>query len=329
MTINLAQVGCGYWGKNLARNFAELDALYAVVDDNPATASARAGEHGAVAMTFDAVLEDANIDAIALATPAPKHAHMALAALKAGKHVFVEKPLALEIDQAHELVKEAERSGKMLMVGHLLQYHPIFSALREIVSQGQIGNVRHIYSNRLSFGKIRIEENVLWSFAPHDVSMVLSLAGEMPMHVTAHGSSFVTKGIADNAICHMIFPSGVAAHINVSWMHPFKEHRLVVVGDTGMAVFEDSQPDWSKRLALYRNHVDHSGASPTAEKGPVEYVEVNVAEPLKEECRHFLNSIRNQTSPRTDGHEGLRVLNVLRQAEDSLSHSLDLAGNIA
>lgn len=329
MTVRLAQVGCGYWGKNLARNFAQLGALHAVVDDNPATASAMAAEHSALAMTFGSVLDDPNIEAVSLATPAPQHAQMALAALNAGKHVFVEKPLALEVEEARQLVEGAQQTGQILMVGHLLQYHPIFMALREIVKNGELGNLRHIYSNRLSFGKIRVEENVLWSFAPHDVSMVLALVGEMPHDVKAEGSSFVTQSVADNAICHLHFPSGIAAHINVSWMHPFKEHRLVVVGDKAMAVFEDSQPDWAKRLAIYRNHVDHAGAFPLAVKGPVEFVEVAPAEPLKEECGHFLDCIRTGNAPRTDGAEGLRVLDVLRQAEGSLLRSLDQAGKLA
>lgn len=329
MTVRLAQVGCGYWGKNLARNFAQLGALHAVVDDNPATAAAMAAEHGALAMTFGSVLEDSNIQAVSLATPAPQHAQMALAALNAGKHVFVEKPLALEVEEARQLVDAAQRTGQILMVGHLLQYHPIFIALCEIVKNGELGNLRHIYSNRLSFGKIRVEENVLWSFAPHDVSMVLALAGEMPHDVKAEGSSFVTQNVADNAICHLHFPSGITAHINVSWMHPFKEHRLVVVGDKAMAAFEDSQPDWSKRLAIYRNHVDHAGAFPLAVKGSVEFVEVASAEPLKEECGHFLDCIQTGNAPRTDGAEGLRVLDVLRQAEDCLVRSLDQAGKLA
>lgn len=329
MTVRLAQVGCGYWGKNLARNFAQLGALHAVVDDNPATAAAMATEHGALAMTFASVLDDPNIEAVSLATPAPQHARMALAALNAGKHVFVEKPLALEVEDARQLVEAAKRSGQILMVGHLLQYHPIFKALLEIVKKGELGNIKYIYSNRLSFGKIRVEENVLWSFAPHDVSMVLALAGEMPQEVKAEGASFVTQGVADNAICHLNFPSGIAAHINVSWMHPFKEHRLVIVGEKATAVFEDSQPDWSKRLAIYRNHVDRAGAFPSAVKGPVEFIEVAPAEPLKEECGHFIDCIQTRNAPRTDGAEGLRVLNVLRQAEDSLVRSLNQAGKLA
>jgi predicted dehydrogenase len=329
MTVRLAQVGCGYWGKNLARNFAQLGALHAVVDDNPATAAAMATEHGALAMTFASVLDDPNIEAVSLATPAPQHARMALAALNAGKHVFVEKPLALEVEEARQLVEAAKRSGQILMVGHLLQYHPIFNALLEIVKKGELGNIKYIYSNRLSFGKIRVEENVLWSFAPHDVSMVLALAGEMPQEVKAEGASFVTQGVADNAICHLNFPSGIAAHINVSWMHPFKEHRLVIVGEKATAVFEDSQPDWSKRLAIYRNYVDRAGAFPSAVKGPVEFIEVASAEPLKEECSHFLDCIQTGNAPRTNGAEGLRVLNVLRQAEDSLVRSLNQAGKLA
>lgn len=329
MTVRLAQVGCGYWGKNLARNFAQLGVLHAVADDNPATAAAMASEHGALEMTFGSILADAEVGAISLATPAPQHAKMALAALHAGKHVFVEKPLALEIDEARQLVDAAKQTGRILMVGHLLQYHPIFNALREIVKNGALGKLQHIYSNRLSFGKIRVEENVLWSFAPHDVSMILALANELPDNVKAEGSSFITPGVVDNCICHLHFPSGIAAHINVSWLHPFKEHRLVVVGDKATAVFEDSQPDWSKRLAIYPNYVDHTGIVPTPVKGEAKFIDVSLAEPLKEECKHFLDCIETGNAPRTDGAEGLRVLNVLKQAEDSLARSVIQTGKSA
>lgn len=326
MTLRVAQVGCGYWGKNLARNFAELGALHAVVDDNRETAEKMAREHGALAATFDAVLADDAISAVSLATPAPMHAQMALAAVKAGKHVFVEKPLALDISEAKQLVAAAHDSGCVLMVGHLLQYHPIFAALQNLVEKGALGKLQYIYSNRLSFGKIRIEENVLWSFAPHDVSMILALTGEVPCSVLAEGSSVVTAGIADNVICHMRFPSGVRAHINASWLHPFKEHRLVVTGDKATAVFEDSHPDWSKRLSVHRHVVSRPSGLPIADKGEVEYIEVEPAEPLRAECSHFLDAVRFGTAPRTDAAEGLRVLEVLTQAEESLARSIIPAG---
>lgn len=320
--IKVAQIGCGYWGKNLARNFAELGALAAVVDGDAATAARIAGEHGVRVASFAEVLADDSIAGISLATPAVTHATLALEALAAGKHVFVEKPLALTPSDAREVIEAADTAGRVLMVGHLLQYHPIFLRLKELVEQGVLGQLRYVYSNRMSLGKFRTEENVLWSFSPHDVSMVLALVGEEPEAIQAEGSAFVTPGIADWSICTMRFPSGVRGMVQASWSHPFKEQRLVAVGDAAMAVFEDSEPEWDKRLALYRHGVDKSGAAPVPVKADVEYVAVPKDEPLKAECRHFLDSIRNGTTPRTDGREGLAVLNVLDRAGTALETSL-------
>lgn len=319
----IAQIGCGHWGKNLARNFAQLGALVAISDGHEPTASRISAEHGVPALSFDAVLADRNIDAIALATPAVAHATMALQALAAGKHVFVEKPLALAPADAERVIAAAAAADRVLMVGHLLQYSPIFLALRDLVRGGELGTLQYLYSNRLSLGKFRTEENVLWSFAPHDISMLLALVGEAPDAVTAEGAAFVTPGIADWATCHMRFPSGARAHVTTSWLHPFKEQRLVAIGDKMMAVFEDSQPEWGRRLALYRHGIDRSGAAPTPVKGEAEYIAVTEAEPLRAECLHFLDSIAKRQSPRTDGHEGLRVLRVLDAAETALRASLE------
>lgn len=320
--VRIAQIGCGHWGKNLARNFAELGALVAVADADPATAQRIAGEHGVAAREFEAIITDPEIDAVALASPAVSHAAMARAALAAGKHVFVEKPLALSPADGTEVVAAAEQAGRVLMIGHLLQYHALFLRLKELVDAGEIGRLRYIYSNRLSLGKVRIEENVLWSFAPHDLSMVLALAGEEPDHVTAEGASMLTTGIADWSLCQLRFPSGLRGHVQASWLHPFKEQRLTVVGHTGMAVFEDSIPDWNRRLALYRHRMDRSGPVPLPVKADPEYVTVPEIEPLRAECRHFVDCVATGARPRTDGHEGLRVLNVLDRAEAALAASL-------
>jgi predicted dehydrogenase len=320
--VRVAQVGCGHWGKNLARNFAELGALAAISDDHAPTAAKISSEHGVPALSYDAILADPTIDGVALATPAVSHADMALRAIAAGKHVFVEKPLALDPRDAERVIAAGEKAGRVLMVGHLLQYHPIFLALKQVVASGALGELTYIYSNRLSLGKFRTEENVLWSFAPHDISMLLGLADQAPDHVTAEGMATVTPGIADWATCHLRFPSGLRGHVAASWLHPFKEQRLVVIGTNGMAVFEDSQPDWTRRLAIYRHKIDKTGAAPMPVKAEPEYIEVALSEPLRDECGHFLACISSGETPRTDGREGLRVLRVLDAAERALQTSL-------
>lgn len=312
--IKIAQVGCGYWGKNLARNFAEIGALGAVVDGNPATAAAMAQQHGAPAASLDEVLANPAIHGLAFATPAETHAALAAKALAAGKHVYVEKPMALTAAECRAMIADADRAGRVLMVGHLLQYHPIFAALRDLVAAGGIGDLRYVYSNRLSLGKFRVEEDVLWSFAPHDISMILALANRPVTGVTAQGAAFVTPGIADMATCQIAFEGGLKGHVFTSWSHPFKEQRLVAVGSTGMAVFEDSQPDWDRKLAIYRHAIDASGPAPVPTAAPADYVAVPKGEPLKSECLEFVAAIREGRAPRTDGAEGLAVIDVLERA---------------
>ncbi|MCF6273982.1 MAG: Gfo/Idh/MocA family oxidoreductase [Rhodobacteraceae bacterium] len=318
----VVQVGCGYWGKNLTRNFAEIGALAGVVDGNPETAKAMAEAHGALVMTFKQALDNPAVDAISLATPAETHAALATRALNAGKHVYVEKPLSLEVSDAEALVALAEQKGLRLMVGHLLQYHPVFLALKAHVKAGLIGDIRYLYSNRLSYGKFRVEENVLWSFAPHDFSMILSLVGEEPASITAQGASYVTPGLADWCSVQMAFSGGVRGHVLTSWAHPFKEQRLVVAGSGGILVFEDSEPVWEKKLALYPHSINRDTPVPLAEKGEAKYLTVEKGEPLKEECRHFIACIEMGKTPRTDGQEGLAVLRALTRAEVALATSL-------
>lgn len=320
----IAHVGYGYWGRNLARNFAELGALAAVVDENGAAAAEGAAKFGVAAMSFDEAIAGPAIDGVSLASPAPLHASQATRALQAGKHVYVEKPLALDIGDAERVVALARAKGRKLMVGHLLQYHPVFAALRDMVRAGELGALRYAYSNRLSLGKFRAEENVMWSFAPHDFSMLLSLFGEEPSSVTAQGSIAFLPGIADIAGVQMHFPSGSSAHVLTSWMHPFKEQRLVVIGEKAAAVFEDSAADWDKKLAIYRHRFDLAGPAPNPIKAEAEYVEVQRSEPLRNECSHFVNCIDNGTDPLTDGEEGLRVLRLLQAAESALADNLKL-----
>lgn len=323
--IRVAQVGCGYWGKNLVRNYAEIGALGAVVDAHPETASRMAAEFSVPALTFDQALADPALKGLSFATPAAEHASGAIAALQAGKHVFVEKPLALTVEEGRRMISAALAADRVLMIGHLLQYHPIFATLRNMVSTGAIGDLHYIYSNRLSLGKFRTEEDVLWSFAPHDLSMILALTGERRVElVSARGKSFATPGIDDISTLQLQFEGGLAGHVFTSWAHPFKEQRLVCIGSTGMAVFEDSQPDWSRKLAIYRHEIDTSGPVPIPNASLAEYIDVPRSEPLKTECQRFVDAIAGRQPTLTDGEEGLRVLDVLERATRSLEGTGDV-----
>lgn len=314
----IAHVGHGYWGRNLARNFFELGHLTAIVDPDPKTAKSAAETYTVPAASFEEVLADPAIDAVCLASPAGLHFAQAKAAIEAGKHVYVEKPLALNVKEAEALCALADERKRVLMVGHLMQYHPAYVALRRKVKEGVLGRILHVYSNRLSLGKFRTEENVLWSFAPHDISMILGLLGEEPDKVTAQGTVAFTPGVADLVTAQMSFPGGAHAHLLVSWMHPFKEQRLVVIGEKAMAVFEDSRPEWEQKLVIYPHVIDRNGSVPTPVKAEGEQVVAAKDEPLRVECRHFVASIENGTAPITNGREGLAVLKVLDAAERAM-----------
>lgn len=316
-SVRVAVVGCGAWGRNHVRTHAGLGSLAAVVDPDPAVAAAQAEAHGAPARTFDEVLADPSIDAVVLAAPAADHARLADAAIAAGKHAFVEKPLALTVEDAERTVALAEASDRVLMVGHLLQYHPAFLALKDLVADGGLGELRYLYSNRLNLGQFRQEENSLWSFAPHDLSMLLSLVGTEPDEVWATGASYLSHDVADVTTTHLGFPGGVRAHVFVSWLHPFKEQRLVVVGSDAMVVFDDTQP-WESKVVRYDHGVDWSDGRPRPAKAEGVPIVLEQTEPLKVECQHFLDCVATGATPRTDGHEGLRVLRVLARAQASL-----------
>jgi predicted dehydrogenase/acetyltransferase-like isoleucine patch superfamily enzyme len=310
----VAVVGAGHWGQNLVRNMAELGALAALVEADPARAAALAQRHGVPARRLEEVLADPAIAALLIATPAATHGRLALRALEAGKDVFVEKPLALDLGEAAAVVRTAERLGRVAMVGHLLQYHPAFLRLRELVAAGRLGRLLYLYSHRLNLGRFRREENVFWSFAPHDLSMILALAGEEPDRITATGQCYLHERIADVTTTHLRFPSGIAAHVFVSWLHPFKEQRLIVVGDAGMAVFDDGRP-WAEKLVLYPHAVRWRDGLPLPDRAEAVPEPLAPAEPLRLECEHFLAAVRSRARPRTDAAEGLRVLRVLAAAE--------------
>ncbi len=311
----IAVIGCGYWGRNLVRNFNQLGALRAVCDVTPvgrATASELAPQAAIVADTHQ--IFASAVLGVAIATPAETHYDLAKQALEAGKDVFVEKPLALNYEQGLKLVRLAAERQCILMVGHVLEYHPAIVKLKAMVRDGELGKVQYIYSNRLSLGKVRREENILWSFAPHDIAVILRLMGSMPFQVTACGGNYVQPNIADVTVTNLLFDNGVRAHIFVSWLHPFKEQRLVVIGSSKMASFDDV----AKKLILYDQHVDIRNGEPIPVKGEGQEVSFPNDEPLRLECQAFLAAVESRQLPLTDGESGLRVLKVLQAAQRSL-----------
>jgi UDP-2-acetamido-3-amino-2,3-dideoxy-glucuronate N-acetyltransferase len=312
----ISVIGCGYWGKNLVRNFAELGVLHSVCDANLALAKQAAQAYDVQSLNLEEVLKS-DCDGVVIAAPAAQHYELTQKALYAGKHVFVEKPLSLKVEEAKKLCDLSMQVNKKIMVGHLLQYHPAFLELKSLIQKGNLGRLQYIYSNRLNLGKFRNEENILWSFAPHDISMILGLAGDLPESVYATGACHLNPRIHDVTTTHMSFKNGIEAHIFVSWLHPYKEQKLVVVGDRGMAVFDDGLP-WGEKLKLYPHQVTWVDGLPQPEKADVIHVPLEVSEPLKLECQHFMDCIAQNQNPRTDGAEGLRVLQVLDAAQQSL-----------
>lgn len=317
MNRSIAVVGMGYWGKNLVRNFYELGALRTICDTNVSVEAMGKEKYRDVEFTrdFSALLADAGVRAVALATPAVTHYEMAMLALEAGKDVFVEKPLAINVADGEKLVSLADSKKKILMVGHILRYHPAIRQLQQLIKEGELGRIQYLYSNRLNMGKIRTEENILWSFAPHDISVMIALLGEMPANVLCQGGAYLSHEVCDVTVSQFMFPSGVGAHIFVSWLHPFKEQRLVVVGSDKMAVFDDTA---EHKLVLYPHRVEWKDGIPTAVKAAAETVSLDDIEPLTAECRQFLDSVKSRVPPVTDGREGLSVLRVLDACERSL-----------
>jgi UDP-2-acetamido-3-amino-2,3-dideoxy-glucuronate N-acetyltransferase len=314
----IACIGAGYWGKNLIRNFNELGVLATVCEMDHQTWDHLEPLYPDVALTDSAeeVFADPEITGVAIATPAVTHAGLVEQALLAGKDVFVEKPLALSLDEAQKLNDLASDKRRVLMVGHLLWYHPAVLQLKKLIEDGDLGRIEYIYSNRLNLGKIRREENILWSFAPHDISVILGLVGEMPDAISAQGGNYLHDQIADVTVSLLSFPSGVKAHIFVSWLHPFKEQKLIVVGDRQMAVFDDLEAE--NKLVLYPHAITWKNHLPIPAKAKAVPIPVTSVEPLREECLHFLQCIETRQKPRTDGIEGLRVLTVLQRCQEAL-----------
>jgi UDP-2-acetamido-3-amino-2,3-dideoxy-glucuronate N-acetyltransferase len=313
----VALIGCGRWGRNIARALSGLGALKVVADPAVELTGPIASDLGVEAVAdAHAVLARLDIEAVAIAAPAAGHARLVQAALAAGKHVFVEKPLALTLTDAEACAEAARAAGRVLMIGHLLQYHPAFLRLLQAVEEGAIGAVRHVSSHRLNPGAIRTEETALFSLAPHDVSMVLQLCGPRPDTVEAMSAAISGAGVPDAYWANLTFGADVTAHIQVSWLSPFKEHKLTVLGEAGALVFEDTAPA-ERKLILYRDPVDRAGPAPAYRKSEGEALAYEAGEPLRAEMAWFLEMVRGRRPARTGPDEAIPVLTVLRRIEDA------------
>jgi predicted dehydrogenase len=321
--LNVGVVGLGYWGPNLARNFAAIAGCHVSwLCDASEPARARLAQSFPAARTtgsIEELLADPTLDAIVLATPVPTHAELAVRVAQAGKHCFVEKPLATSAADAQRAVAAAEQAGTILMVGHLLEYHPAVAHLKELLDAGELGALYYLYGNRQNLGKLRADENALWSLGAHDVSVALHLIDEEPEECIAHGRSFVREGVEDVVFCYLRFPSGIVAHLHLSWLDPHKERRLTVVGARRMATFDDMQLEG--KLTIYDKGFDEdvrSWGEYIARSGEIFSPQIPSVEPLRVECEHFVECVRSGTRPRSDGRSGLRVVRVLEQLQRSL-----------
>jgi predicted dehydrogenase len=332
--VTVGVVGLGYWGPNLARNFAVLEGceLRWVCDISDSARERVRGLPGDARLTaeLDELLADPELDAVAVATPVASHAEVASRVLEAGKHCLVEKPMAQSVSDAERLVEVAADSGRLLMAGHLLEYHPGVRKLKEIADSGRLGDVHYIYSHRLNLGRLRADENALWSLGAHDASVLLYLAGEEPYELEARGECYMRVGVEDVVFCFLRFPSGLAAHMHLSWLDPHKERRFTVVGSKQMATFDDMELE--RKVTVYDKGFDESTTSYgeyITRSGDVWSPRIPSVEPLRVECEHFIDCVREGRTPDTDGHSGLRVVRVLEALQRALEASSRQAGAAA
>jgi len=324
--LNVAVVGVGGWGKNLARNYFQIPdcSLKYICDLSPKRLEDLQRHLPGTAITtrFDDLLQDADLQACVIATTASTHYALAKAALRAGKDVFVEKPFVLEVNEAEELVRIAEQEGRILMVGHLLEYHPAVGRLKEMVSSGELGDIYYVYNQRVNLGTVRNDENALWSFAPHDISALLYLLGKEPTDVTARGQSYLRRGIEDVVFITLNFDGAALAHIHVSWLDPHKIRKITVVGSKKMVVFDDMET--TEKLKVYDKSAEQNAEYSTFAEyvtlrfGDITIPHLRIDEPVRLECQHFLECIRDRRRPLSDGRDGLRVVKVLAAAQRSL-----------
>ena len=329
--VRVGIVGLGYWGPNLARNIDGLEGAELVwcCDGRPEVRERLAAAHRNARFTGDLndLLADDTLDAIVVATPVPTHADLAVRVLEAGKHCFVEKPLALSVADAERALAAARDSDHVLMVGHLLQYHPGVRKLKEIAESGELGDIHYIYSNRLNLGQLRADENALWSLGAHDISVILHLAGEEPYEMTARGESYMRDGVEDVVFAFLRFPSGLAAHLHLSWLDPHKERRFTVVGSQRMATFDDM--DLERKVTIYDKGFDQKADSYgeyITRAGDIWSPRISNAEPLRLEIAHFVECARENRTPISDGESGLRVVRVLERLQEELERSRRSSG---
>jgi len=324
--IRVAVVGVGGWGKNLARNYSQLPGctlrFICDLDEQRLAQMAPLVPDAEPTRDFEVVLASDEVDAVVLATGAPTHYEMCARVLNAGKDLYVEKPFVLEVNHAKELVRLAQERERVLMVGHLLEYHPVVETLKALIDSGELGRVLYIYNQRLNLGTVREDENALWSLAPHDVSVVLYLLGREPTDVSARGQAYLREGVEDVVFMTLDFGGEAMAHIHVSWLDPHKVRRMTIVGEKKMAVFDDLETN--EKLRIYdkgaARNVDYDSFAEyvTLRFGDINIPYIKVGEPLRIECEHFLDCVRTRRSPRSDGHDGLRVTRVLTAAQESI-----------
>ena len=309
MKPRIAVLGCGYWGSNHIRTLKALGALHAVSDVNRARAEGFASEQDCLAIEPDKLFTRTDIDAIVMALPPQFHAETAIRAVESGKDVLVEKPIALTVADAERSVRAARDNGRVFMVGHVLRFHPAFETLKELIDNGELGEVRYIHSHRLGLGKFHTENDALWDLAPHDLSMILAITGTEPIEVRGEGAALLDK-LSDFAHLHMRFPNGMRSHLFASRLNPYRERRLTVVGTKAMAVFDDVEP-WERKLAVYRHAVWQDSGQWAFTANEPAYVAVEHGMPLTRELEHFIRCIETRENPRTDGEEAIRVLRIL------------------
>jgi predicted dehydrogenase len=325
-SVGIAVVGTGDWGANLVRCFANLPGsrLVALHDNDPRRLKQSAAQHPAARATasLEELAASQDVQGVVVAASAVSHHTIAKALLEAGKDVFVEKPLALSVSHAEELVRIARERGRILMVGHLLLFHPAVRYLKGMVERGELGELFYIYSQRVNLGKVRRDENALWSFAPHDLSVILHLVDLEPIDVVARGSAFLQGSVEDVVFVDLRFPDGKLAHVHVSWLDPHKLRKFTVVGSRKMVVFDDMEA--SEKVRIYDKGVDRAGEvvsygdALTVRSGDILIPRISLQEPLRLECQHFVECVRDHKTPLTDGTGGLQVVRVLSAAQTSL-----------
>lgn len=311
-TVQIAVIGCGMWGRNIARNCASLNVLHAVVDHNPDRAAEFAQSFTSNAASFEDVCADKAVQGVMISASAAAHEALAIAALQAGKHVFIEKPMALTLTSAEAIREAAKSAGRQVMVGHLIRYHPAFTELLTQVQNGAIGQIRHIQANRLAMGRIRNTESALFDLCPHDLSLILALTGSLPTDVVCHGAAHITPGVVDLLSTGLGFADGITAGMMTSWVNPIKEHRLIVTGQTGSLMFDDTK-SWPEKLTLFSDQITQAGELFVVERSSPIHLPVDEKEPLKEEVSAFIEVCRTGQPALTDADEGVRVQSVLEQ----------------